>query len=110
MPGFVINMLTPVFCSHGGKATPVPPMGRVMMMGIGAVTLAHAYVIVGCTAPAALLPPCVAGMFTMGTLRVRTMGIPLIIIPPTGPSFCPGNPTPLIPAPAIPPQPRVIAM
>lgn len=108
MPGFVLTMATPVMCSHGGQAKPVPPVGRVMIMGMGAVTIAHTYVIVGCAAPAALLPPCVTGNFLMGSLRVRTMNIPFALVPPGGPSLCPGNPTPLIPLPAVPPRVRAM--
>jgi hypothetical protein len=77
-------------------------------MGIPAVTIAHTYVIAGCAAPAALLPACVTGTFLLGSLRARTMGIPLAIVPPGGPSVCPANPTPLIPLPAVPPRVRVM--
>jgi hypothetical protein len=97
-------MLNPVLCTHGGKATPMPPVGRVILSGFGAVTLGHTYLIAGCGFPAATLgaqPPCVSGVMTMGTIRVQSMGIPLAVLPDTMPSSkgLP-NPTPLIFAPA----------
>jgi hypothetical protein len=108
MPGYVLTIATPVMCSHGGQAKPVPPISRVRIMGIPAVTIAHTYVIAGCAAPSLLLPPCVMGMFFMGSLRVRTMNVPFALLPPGGPSACPGNPTPLIPLPAVPPRVRAM--
>jgi hypothetical protein len=100
MPGFLVTMLTPVLCTHGGKATPVPPVGRVLASGAGVVTLAHKYAIVGCGFPAATLgvqPPCVVGVITNGTLRVRTMGIPIALLPDSvATSKGLPNPTPMI--------------
>ena len=78
----------------------MPPLGRVTIAGIGVVTTGHTYYIAGCGQAAASLPPCVTGKFTVGTARVRSMGLPLAISPPAGPSFCQPNTTPLIPAPA----------
>jgi hypothetical protein len=106
MPGFAVTMANQVFCTHGGKATPMPPVGRVATMGFGLVTLAHSYLIAGCGFPAATLgaqPPCVTGVMTTGSVRVRTMGIPIAILPDTMPtSKGLPNPTPLIFAPAGP--------
>ena len=103
MPGFLISFLTPALCTHGGKATPVPPAGRVMASGMGLVTQAHVYAITGCAFPAATLgaqPPCVAGMLFAGTMRVRTMGLFIGVLPDSMPtSKGLPNPTPLIFAP-----------
>jgi hypothetical protein len=111
MPGFLLTLQTPAFCTHGGKATPVPPAGRVTSNGMGVVTQAHVYAITGCAFPAMTLgaqPPCVAGMLFSGTIRVRSMGLFLGILPDSMPSSkgLP-NPTPLIFAPAG--SPRVLA-
>jgi hypothetical protein len=106
MPGFVVTLLNVAVCSHGGKATPMPPAGRVMIMGIGVVTCAHAYAITGCTYPAMTLgaqPPCVAAFFTpaQASLRVKTTGgVPIAIVPPNAPVPCLPTGLPLILAPA----------
>src|SRR5262245_15000359 len=85
MPGFVVTFANQVLCTHGGKATPVPPVGRVLASGVGVVTmLQHKYVIVGCSLPVATSgaqPPCVTGVLTSGTVRVIAMGSPIAIIP-----------------------------
>lgn len=106
MPGFVVTISTQVLCSHGGKATPLPPVGRVTIAGSGVVTLAHAYVVAGCGQAASSLAPCVSGRFTVGTTRVRTMGSPLAIDPPPAPSTSVPYQTPLV---TLPGQVRVYA-
>lgn len=113
MPGLVITFANNVTCTHGGKATPFPPVGRVLIGGIGAVTLAHGYFIAGCGFPAATSgaqPPCVLGQFFDGSKRVLSMGIPLAVLPASVVSSkgLP-NPTPLLVMPAPPVQQRVIA-
>jgi hypothetical protein len=112
MPGFVITFANTVLCTHGGYATPIPPVGRVLIMGLGAVlTNVHTYAIVSCGFPAATLgvqPPCVTGRFFGGTIRVRSMGSPLAVLPlSVASSKGLPNPTPLIVAPSG--QARVIA-
>lgn len=111
MPGFIVSFANVVMCTHGGQATPVPPAGRVMATGLGVVTLAHSYVVVGCGFPAATLgvqPPCVNGRVLNGTKRVVSMGMPLVLVPDSAAgSMGLPNPTPLIFAPAG--QSRVFA-
>jgi hypothetical protein len=88
-------------------------MGRVLVGGVGAFTLAHKYAIVGCGFPAATLgaqPPCVLGQFVQGSKRVLSMSVPLAILPDSlGGSQGLPNPTPLIVMPAPPNLQRVIA-
>jgi len=104
MPGFLMTLATPVMCTHGGKGTPVPPVGRVIANGMGVITQAHVYVIVGCGFPAATSgaqPPCVSGTLFTGTLRVRSLGLFLGLFPDSmATSKGLPNPTPLIIAPA----------
>jgi|SRR5450432_3211263 len=111
MPGYLVTLANPVVCTHGGKGTPVPPVGRVLASGFGVVTTAHVYAITGCTFPAMTAgaqAPCVAGTIVKGTLRVTTMGLPIALLPDSaaGSQGLP-NPTPLIFSPAG--QVRVIA-
>ncbi len=104
MPGFLVTFANVVLCTHGGKATPIPPLGRVLAQGIGVVTIAHSYVIAGCGFPAmtsGVQPPCVIGKVVNGTVRVTSMGLPLVLLPDSA-ATSKGlpNPTPLIFAPA----------
>jgi hypothetical protein len=104
MPGFLVTIANQVLCTHGGKGTPIPPVGRVIASGLGVVTTAHVYLIAGCGFPALTLgvqPPCVAGTLFTGTVRVSTMGIPIAILPASA-ATSKGlpNPTPLIFLPA----------
>jgi len=96
-----------VTCTHAGPATPQPPTSRVSVMGMAVVTLAHTYTITGCGFPAASsgAPPCVTGKLTMGAARVKSMGLPVGIVPAA--STCLPNATPLI---LVPGQPRVKAI
>ena len=95
MPGLVVTFASTVTCTHGGPATPMPPAGRVTIMGMGMVTFSHTYAITGCGLPAATGgPACVSGKFTQGARRVTSMGLPVAIVPAT--STCTPNATPLI--------------
>ena len=100
MPGYVVTNITPVFCAHGGKATPVPPAARVQIMGTATITTGYLYTIAGCGFPAMApgSPPCVMGAFTAGALRVKSMGLPMIVLP--SPSTSAPNGLPMIPVPA----------
>lgn len=112
MPGFVVTFANPATCTHGGKATPAPPAGRVSIAGFGAVTLAHGYLIAGCGFPVATSgaqPPCLKGQFFSGSIRVKSMGVALALLPDSiATSKGLPNPTPLIVLPA--PLQRVMAI
>jgi hypothetical protein len=106
MPGFVATMLNVAMCSHMGKATPIPPAGRVLIMGAGVVNIGHVYAIMGCTYPAmtsGAQPPCVSATITpaAASLRVKTTGgLPIAIVPPNAPVLCLPTSLPLIFVPA----------
>jgi hypothetical protein len=104
MPGFLVTFANQVMCTHAGKATPGPPVGPVLVQGFGVVTIAHVYAITSCGFPAMTSggqPPCVVGKVLNGTLKVTSMGLPLVLIPDSA-ATSKGlpNPTPLIFAPA----------
>lgn len=107
MPGPLLTINAVVTCTHAGPAKPVPPAGRLKVMGMAVVTLAHTYTITGCGLPAVTsgAPPCVSGKLTVGAVRVKSMGMPLGIVPAT--STCVPNATPLLLAPG---QQRVTAI
>ena len=80
MAGFLLHQGAVVTCAHGGQATPTAPNPRVLLMGMQAATIAPPWVVAGCPGiPAASIPPCVTGQWIMATLRVTSMGQPLVV-------------------------------
>jgi len=94
-----------LMCAHGGHATPVVFANRVLVGGAPALATAP-LVVAGCAnpPPPAGTGPCVTGQFLVGTTRVRSMGLSLLV--DTGPSLCVPTGTPLTVVAA---QPRVRA-
>lgn len=94
-----------VLCSHGGQAMPTVPSPRVSVTGMPIATIGAPYVVAGCAfVPPAGNGPCVTAQWTMGALRVTSMGQPVAIL--TGVALCVPTGTPLLPVMA---QTRVIA-
>src|SRR5579864_5740328 len=105
MAGSILHMGAVVRCAHGGAAVPAAPSSRVMVAGMPIATIAAPYVIAGCGfAPPAGNGPCVTAQWTIGAMRVRSEGQPVVIM--TGTAICAPTGTPLIPIEA---QTRVIA-
>lgn len=103
MPGPVVTMASTVTCSHGGQATPASP-SRVTVLGTPAVTIATPYVVAGCALTGTSTPPCVTGQWTVGAVRVLTMGVPLAL--QSGTSVTTPTGAPMLPLVV---QPRVVA-
>jgi hypothetical protein len=94
-----------VLCSHGGQALPTAPSPRVMVMGQPITTIAAPYTVAGCAfVPPAGNGPCVTAQWIVGSVRVVSMGQPVVIM--TGVSICVPTGTPLLPVVA---QTRVLA-
>jgi hypothetical protein len=81
MPGFLVHVGATVTCSHGGQAQPTVPNPRVTVMGQPTVTLTTPYVIAGCAfpPPPTANGPCVTAQFMTGTVRVTSLGQPLLV-------------------------------
>ncbi len=106
MPGPILHVGAIVLCSHGGQAEPTVPSPRVLVSGMPITTIAAPYVIAGCAfVPPAGNGPCVTAQWTMGAVRVTSMGQPVAIL--TGMAICAPTGTPLLPVSA---QTRVLAM
>jgi hypothetical protein len=107
MPGFLVNVLSQVQCLHGGQARPTVPNPRVLINGQPTVLLSTPYQVVGCPLPppSTANGPCVTGQWTTGTVRVTSMGQPLLV--QAGASTCVPTGTPLV---VLATQPRVSAM
>jgi len=95
-----------VLCSHAGQAIPTVPDPRVLVSGMPVATLSAPWVVAGCAMPPppAGNGPCVTAMWSVGAVRVTSLGQPLLIM--TGLATCVPTGTPLIPVSA---QTRVIA-
>jgi hypothetical protein len=80
MPGFLLHQGAVVMCAHGGQAMPTVPNPRVLVSGMPTASVAPPWTVVGCPGiPAVPIPPCVTGMWSVGTLRVTSLGQPLLV-------------------------------
>ena len=105
MAGFLLHQGATVLCSHGGQATPSAPNPRVMVSSQPTVLLSAPWIIAGCPLVPPPLPPCVSAQWVMGTLRVTSLGQPLVV--QSGVAISIPNGTPLLPVVM---QTRVSAM
>ena len=105
MAGFLLHQGATVLCSHGGQATPSAPNPRVMVSSQPTVLLSVPWIIAGCPLVPPPLPPCVSAQWIMGTLRVTSLGQPLVV--QSGVAISIPNGTPLLPVVM---QTRVSAM
>jgi hypothetical protein len=96
MPGFLLHVGATVTCSHAGQATPTTPNPRVTVMGQPTVTLSAPYVVAGCTFPPpnAGNGPCVSAQFQTGSVRITSLGQPLLLL--TSTATCVPTGTPLL--------------
>lgn len=92
MPGPLVSVGFVTTCTHGGKATPVLANPRVMVMGQPTLIVGSpAYTVAGCPLSSA---PCASAAWTTGTVRVRSLGVPLAIM--SGTSSCVPTASPLV--------------
>jgi hypothetical protein len=96
MPGFLLHVGATVTCSHGGQAQPTVPNPRVTVMGQPTVAITSPYVVAGCTfpPPPAANGPCVTAQFLTGSVRVTSMGQPLLLL--SSQALCAPTGTPLL--------------
>ena len=104
--GSLVHQGAVVICGHGGQATPTVPNPRVKVGGQPTVTLAAPWTVAGCAnpPPIASTGPCVTAQWVVGTVRVLSMGQPLVI--QGGSAVCVPTGVPLT-VTAV--QPRVVA-
>jgi len=96
MPGFLLHVGATVTCSHGGQAQPTVPNPRVTLMGMPTVALTSPYVVAGCAfpPPPAANGPCITAQFLTGSVRVTSMGQPLLLL--SSQALCAPTGTPLL--------------
>ena len=95
MPAPLIQQGATVTCSHGGQAQPTVPSPRVTLGGAQAVTLTAPWTISACPFPPNSGGPCATAMWSVGTVRVTSMGKPLVLA--TGVATCVPTGVPLVP-------------
>jgi hypothetical protein len=79
MAGFLLQQGAVVMCAHGGQATPSVPNPRVTVMGMPTATTTGPWVVAGCPGVPSAVPPCVTAQWLLGTVRVTSMGQPLVV-------------------------------
>lgn len=96
MPGFLLHVGAVVLCAHGGMAQPTVPNMRVKVMGMPTVTQPMPYVVAGCSFPPPPIAngPCVTAQWVLGALRVKSNGLPLLLM--DSQALCAPTGTPLV--------------
>jgi hypothetical protein len=93
MPASVLHAGATVLCAHGGRAIPTTASARVMVAGLPVTTLAHSYLVAGCSLTPPEESPCVTARFAVGATRVRVDGAPVLLA--DSPAVCDPNGTPV---------------
>ncbi|MEU7602711.1 hypothetical protein [Streptomyces sp. NPDC041003] len=78
MPGFLAHQGATTLCMHAGQAQPVAPNPRVTVSGQATAVLGVPWLVAGCVPRPGLLP-CATAQWMTGTVRVRSVGMPLVI-------------------------------
>lgn len=95
MPGFLLHSGATVMCSHAGQAMPAVPNPRVTVSGQPTALLPEPWLVAGCPGVPPTIPPCVTGQWIVGSTRVLSNGMPMVIAGGQGIGLPPG--TPLLP-------------
>ncbi len=104
MPGFVLHQGAVVTCMHGGMALPTATQPRVKVSLMPVAVTPFPYTVAGCGLSAVPSPPCVTALWQVGAVRVKSLGMPLVIV--GGVASCVPTGTGLLP---VSQQLRVIA-
>jgi hypothetical protein len=86
MAGNLVQQGATVLCAHAGQAQPSVPSPRVSLSGSPAICLPPPWTIAGCPFPPNSGGPCATAMWSVGTVRVTSMGQPLVVS--TGSATC----------------------
>jgi hypothetical protein len=105
MPGFLMQVGATVMCSHGGQAVAAAPNPAVTLEGMPTCLLPDPWMVAGCIGIPPAVPPCVTAQWVVGTTRVTSNGMPLLVM--SSQAVCVPTGTPLI---VVVTQTRVSAM
>lgn len=100
MPGYLLNMSTPVLCAHGGQAKASAAIPRVKVMGQPVVVKTIPHLVAGCpnVTPAGAPLPCVTVQWLTGAIRVKVVGQPVLLADSKGLATETGTPVSIVPA------------
>jgi len=104
MPGKLVHQGATVLCAHAGQAQPTSMNPRVRVGGQATVLLPAPWSVAGCPLPPNAGGPCATAQWSVGTVRVRSLGQPLVL--QSGTATCVPTGVPLNVAVT---QPRVTA-
>ena len=79
MPGFILHQGATVQCVHGGHAQPSTPNPRVKVNGQAIIIQSDTFMISGCT-NANNPSPCTTASWTSASTRIKSNGVPVILI------------------------------
>lgn len=96
MPGFLLHQGAVVLCAHGGQAQPTTPNPRVLVSGQPTVAMVAPWAVAGCALPPppAANGPCLLAQFVTASLRVTSLGQPLLLM--DSQAICAPTGTPLL--------------
>ncbi len=80
MPGYLVHVGAVIMCAHGGQAQPTMPLPRVTVSGQPIVAQAAPHLVAGCPFVLGIVPsPCVVAQWVTGSVRVKSMGLPILL-------------------------------
>lgn len=81
MPGYLLSKGSTVLCAHGGQAQATLVSPRVKVGGQPVALQPGPYTVAGCSfpPPPAANGPCVIANWATGALRVKSMGMPVLL-------------------------------
>ncbi len=100
MPGLLAHDGAVTLCTHAAQARPALLNPRVKVSGRPTAVVTAPWLVTGCSPPG--LPPCATAQWVTGTIRVRSVGVPLVI--QGGAAVCAPSGQPLV---VVTVQPRV---
>ena len=94
MPGFLLQVGATVMCAHGGQAIAMVPNPAVTLDGMPTCLLPDPWTVAGCAGVPPAVPPCATAQWVIGTARVTSNGMPLLV--QSSQAVCVPTGTPLI--------------
>jgi uncharacterized Zn-binding protein involved in type VI secretion len=80
MPGFLLHAGATILCAHGGQVQATVPSPRVRVSGQPVVLQPNPHMVAGCPFTVGVSPlPCVTAQWVTGAVRVRSMGMPVLL-------------------------------
>jgi hypothetical protein len=80
MPGFLLHAGATIMCAHGGQVQASMPSTRVRVAGQPIVVQPVPHMVAGCPFNVSASPvPCVTAQWVSGAVRVRSMGMPILL-------------------------------